>query len=413
METVKMNIPKLRFPEFSEEWKSQLLNDIATFSKGKNISKADIVENGETECIRYGELYTNYNEIINEVVSKTNIPRSELVLSKKNDIIIPSSGETQIDIAKASCVMKDNVALGGDLNIIRTKKNGIFISYYLNNKRKKEIASLAQGNSVVHLYSNQLKGLHLNLPELPEQQKIASFLTSFDTKIEQLTKKKSLLEKYKKGFMQQIFSQQLRFKDEKGNDYPEWDEKKLGEIGEFKNGINKGKNDFGFGVPFINLMDVFGKSTISDLNLDLVNANEKELEQYELKKGDVLFIRSSVKKSGVGETSVVLKDLKNTVYSGFLIRFRDDKIGFDLNYKKYCFSYRKFRQDLISLSTTSANTNINQESLNELKIQIPCISEQIKIGKFLDAIDLKIELVNTQIANTQQFKKGLLQQMFV
>jgi type I restriction enzyme S subunit len=113
------NTPKLRFPEFSENWNKHNLGEIACFSKGKGISKAEITENGATECIRYGELYTTYGETINEVKSKTNINQKDLVLSEANDVIIPASGETQIDIATASCVLKSGIALGGDLNIIK------------------------------------------------------------------------------------------------------------------------------------------------------------------------------------------------------------------------------------------------------------------------------------------------------
>ncbi|MBB2145744.1 hypothetical protein GM921_09620 [Pedobacter sp. LMG 31464] len=172
----------------------------------------------------------------------------------------------------------------------------------------------------------------------------------------------------------------------------DWSKLSLEEIGEFKNGINKSSDDFGHGVPFINLMDVFGKPTIYfGKHFGLVNANKKEIDAYELRKGDVLFIRSSVKKSGVGETSVIMEDLPKTVYSGFLIRFRDTKIKIDLNYKKYCFCNPKFRNDLISLSSTSANTNINQESLNSLNIYLPQDAEQAKISHFLSLIDIRID----------------------
>ena len=103
--------------------------------KREGISKSDIEENGLTECIRYGELYTYYG-VINDIKSKTNVDTSNLVLSEVNDVIIPASGETTIDIATASCVLKSGIALGGDLNIIKTENNGVFLSYYLNNKRK-------------------------------------------------------------------------------------------------------------------------------------------------------------------------------------------------------------------------------------------------------------------------------------
>ena len=112
------------------DWENTTLGNIATFLKGRGISKADIVKDGDTLCIRYGELYTEYSETIQEIKSKTNINHNELQFSKSNDVIIPASGETQIDIAKASCVLLSGVALGGDLNIIRSKENGIFLAYY-------------------------------------------------------------------------------------------------------------------------------------------------------------------------------------------------------------------------------------------------------------------------------------------
>lgn len=185
-----MSVPALRFKDDAgrdfPDWEVKLLGKIATFSKGKGISKGDIDENGVTLCIRYGELYTEYGETIRDVKSKTNVDVKTLVLSEANDVIIPASGETQIDIATASCVQVSGVALGGDLNIIKSQENGVFLTYYLNSQKKLDIAKLAQGNSVVHLYSSQLKSLNLKLPAKSEQTKIANFLTAVDEKITQL-----------------------------------------------------------------------------------------------------------------------------------------------------------------------------------------------------------------------------------
>jgi len=188
-----------------EDWEEKKLGDVATFSKGKGISKSDIVENGTIECIRYGELYTHYNETIYDIKSSTNLDRENLVLSQYNDVIIPASGETQIDIATASCVLKDNIALSGDLNIIRTNEDGVFLSYYLNSFKRFDIARLAQGISVVHLYSSQLKQLKLNLPQMEEQKKIATFLTSLDQKITQTTQQIEAMKRFKKGLLQGMF----------------------------------------------------------------------------------------------------------------------------------------------------------------------------------------------------------------
>jgi type I restriction enzyme S subunit len=105
MEAKIKNIPALRFPEYSDEWDVKKMGDVANFSKGKGISKADISDEGNFECIRYGELYTTYSEVIREIVSKTSLKKEDLIFSEYNDVIIPASGETQIDISTASCVL--------------------------------------------------------------------------------------------------------------------------------------------------------------------------------------------------------------------------------------------------------------------------------------------------------------------
>ena len=187
------------------EWEETTLEKIGTFLKGKGISKADIVCDGQIPCVRYGELYTHYGEVISKVISATNIDVNNLVLSKANDILIPASGETQIDIATASCILDDGIALSGDLNIFRTKENGIFLSYLIRSKLKMKIAQLAQGNSVVHLYATQLKGVELNLPCLEEQTQIANFLSAIDQKIEVVSKQIEQAKQWKKGLLQQMF----------------------------------------------------------------------------------------------------------------------------------------------------------------------------------------------------------------
>ena len=199
--------PKWRFKKFAKdgEWVEKKLDEVAVFLKGKGISKADIVENGSLPCIRYGELYTYYNETISIIKSYTNSNADDLVISEANDVIIPASGETQIDIATASCVLEKGIALGGDLNIIRSKINGVFLSYYLNNAKKNEIAQMAQGIAVVHLYPNQLRNLIIQFPKPKEQQKIASSLTSLETLITTQAEKIEQLKLHKKGLMQGLF----------------------------------------------------------------------------------------------------------------------------------------------------------------------------------------------------------------
>ena len=178
------DVPNLRFPEFQGEWEEERLADIADLYKGTSISKDQLSDDGEP-CILYGELYTKYkSETIREVISKTNIDNTKLVRSKANDVIIPCSGETAEDIATARCVLNGNILLGGDLNIIRLHGyDGTFMSYQLNGKRKYDIAKVAQGVSVVHLYGEHLKGVKTINPCLTEQKKIASLLTLLDKRI--------------------------------------------------------------------------------------------------------------------------------------------------------------------------------------------------------------------------------------
>ena len=194
----------------------------------------------------------------------------------------------------------------------------------------------------------------------------------------------------------------------------EWIEKRLGDIGEFKNGLNKDKTEFGFGVPFVNLNDVFSNIPIVKENLSLVNANDKEIKDYNLVQGDTLFIRSSVKPSGVGLTKVIINnDFINTVYSGFLIRYRNfEKYNIDNNFKKYIFNSKSVRKQVIRQSTSSANTNINQEELKLIKINMPPTVEQQKIGEFFSKLDQQIELEKQKLSLLEEQKKGYMQKIF-
>lgn len=401
-----MNIPQLRFPEFKENWEKHNLGEIASFSKGKGISKADIVENGATECIRYGELYTTYGETIDEVKSKTNIDLNDLVFSEANDVIIPASGETQIDIATASCVLRTGIALGGDLNIIKTQNNGVFLSYYLNYKKKLEIASLSQGISVVHLYSSQLSLLELNLPSNAEQDKIALFIRSNDKKIQALKKKHNLLEHYKKGVMQKLFSQELRFKDENGNEFTEWEEKKLGDVVEMKNGYAFKSNTYANSGSY----KIITISNVQNGYLDLTTTNTVQEIPSDIQKHQILEIGDLLISltGNVGRVCLVNQ-------SNCLLNQRVGKLV-PLNISKL-FLFQLLRLDkfliqMIADSQGGAQLNLSKGDIDNYQIYLPSINEQIQIGNFLFELDEKINSVQSEIEKLDFWKKGLQQKMF-
>ena len=191
-----------------------------------------------------------------------------------------------------------------------------------------------------------------------------------------------------------------------------WEVRTLEALGEFKNGINKDKQDFGHGFPFVNLMDVFGIPKVStNSNIGLVNSSLGERETYALQSGDVLFVRSSVKPEGVGLTTLILEDLPNTVFSGFLIRYRDKGV-FALEFKEHCFHEAGFRSRLIASSTVSANTNISQGSLKSLKFAFPPNkSEQRAIAEALSDVDGLLAALDALIAKKRAIKQAAMQQL--
>lgn len=409
----QMKIPPLRFPEFKGEWEIKKMSDIAKFSKGKGISKIDVVVDGTTECIRYGELYTRYGEVISQVFSNTNVDIKNLVLSEANDVIIPASGETQIDISTASCIIKSGVALGGDLNIIKTENNGVFLSYYLNNRKKYEIANLAQGVSVVHLYSGQLATLELNLPVIKEQNQIASFLTVIEKKITELKNKKTLLEQYKKGLMQKILSQELRFKNENGKEFPKWEEQKIkGNIDLLSGYAFKGEDisENASGISLLRGVSITEGKLRRSKEIDRYYCGEiAKIKNYILKKGDLVI---GMDGSKVGRNSALVDEsFDNALLVQRVARIRGTSKGY-LPFIYQHINSSTFHRYVDEVKTSSGIPHISSTQINEFTINFPCYQEQVKIANFLSAVDEKIRITEGQLEQSEQYKKGLLQKMF-
>ncbi|TDQ60207.1 type I restriction enzyme S subunit [Maritalea mobilis] len=398
---VQKNIPTLRFPGFSDKWELKKLKEIARFSKGKGIAKADISPNGVTPCIRYGELYTHYGSLISEVISRTSVSTDDLMLSSGDEVIIPASGETAIDIATASAVTQKGVALGGDLNIIRSPHDPRFLASYLSSGGRYRLAALAQGVSVVHLYADQLGSLDIYAPALPEQKKIADFLGAVDDKIAKLTKKKALLERYKKGVMQKLFSQSLRFKDENGQDYPDWEDTKAGQV--FENISDKAHDGT---LPVLSVTQKDGIVARSATDREIQYASENTANYKQVCPGHfVISLRSF---QGGIEYSEIL-GICSPAYTVL-----SPKIEIYDDFFRHLFK----KEDFISrLSATvigiREGKQISFSAFATVKLQVPHLEEQRKIADFLTAIDDKINHVSDKLEQAKLFKKGLLQQMFV
>lgn len=187
------------------DWEEKRLGEVVSLLKGRAISKSEIVEGGCVQCVRYGEIYTHYQEVIGKPFSRTVFSEQSLLLSEAEDVLVPASGEDRLDMARACCVTRPGIALGGDINVLRGASNGTYLAYILSNACRKAIARLAQGNSVVHLYGRHLETIRMQIPHPDEQQKIADALQAMDAKIQVVANQITQMEAFKKGLLQQMF----------------------------------------------------------------------------------------------------------------------------------------------------------------------------------------------------------------
>ena len=191
----------------------------------------------------------------------------------------------------------------------------------------------------------------------------------------------------------------------------EWEVISLESIGEFKNGINKGKDDFGFGCKFVNIQDAYIGNLVDESRLGRLNVNEKEKEIYKLIDGDIIVVRSSVKPEGVGYPILFNRAKEDVVYCGFMIRYRYNINKVNPLFMLYQLRSSNVRKQVLDLSTVSANTNINQESYRKVKIILPNKKEQEKIASILSTVDEQIDNVDELIQKNKELKKGLMQQL--
>ena len=359
--------------------------------KGNGISKEQLTDTGEP-CILYGELYTKYkSEVISDIFSKTDIDTRKLVKSKANDVIIPCSGETAVDIATARCVPYDNILLGGDLNIIRLYDcDGSFMSYQLNGKRKYDLAKVAQGVSVVHLYGDHLKGVRTYNPCLEEQKKIAKLLSLLDERIATQNKIIEDLKKLKSAIIEKLYS------EIQGKEYS------FGQLFDVVNERNKQ-------MEYSNILSASqekGMMNRDDLNLD-IQFERSNINTYKIvRKGDyVIHLRSFQggfafsNKLGVCSPAYTILRPNNLLEYGYLSNY---------------FTSQRFIKSLILVTYGIRDgRSINVDEWLRMKITIPPKEHQQYIVKVIGTFERKIEDEEAYAAHLSKQKQYLLRQMFI
>jgi len=414
--------PTLRFCEFIDGWDKVSFGDIASFKNGLNFGRKE--KGHEIKVIGVGHFQDNFSIAYNKLdVIQVSENINDSFFLKNGDLLFVRSNGNKDLIGRTLFItdLKEKVSYSGFTIRARLSKNPnchpLFIAHYFKTSiPRKEFVLLGGGTNISNLNQKILENLEINFPSIKEQQKIASCLSSVDKKIAQLQQKLALLEAYKKGTVQQIFSQELRFTQDDGSAYPDWVEKRLGGIGEFQtSSVDKLSKPDEKEVFLVNYMDVYNHKEINNETVkeyQLVTANDNQIKSCDLRKGDVLFTPSSETPDDIGHSVVIFEDIENAVFSYHVLRFRPT-IELDILYSHYFCNNDDVLRQLSRMATGSTRFTISKGNFSNVVIKLPNIEEQTKIAHFLSAIDTKIAVVETQIENTQTFKKGLLQQMFV
>lgn len=387
------DVPHLRFPEFNGEWEETTLGKISEITKGSGISKDQLSEQG-SPCILYGELYTKYkSEIINEVYSRTELDSSSLVKSKANDVIIPCSGETAIDISTARCVPFNDILLGGDLNIIRLKHDdGGFFAYQLNGARKTDIARIAQGVSVVHLYGENLKQIRVCHPSIEEQKKITHLLSRIDERIATQNKIIEDLKKLKSAIIESTYYNRS------------YHPCRIGDVIEQISERNKDKSiDMVLSVSnkqgFINQSEQFE---------DRIIASEDTSNYKIVHKNDFAYNPARINVGSIARLTTIEMGIVSPMYICFRVRK-----GIVSEYLEHFFSTSYFFYEMKKRLEGSVRQCLSFESICNIPIYIPSSEEQHTIGKKISVLLDKIDIETHYHCKLVEQRDYLLRQMFI
>ena len=420
--TVKQNIPALRFPEFEGEWKSNNIGSIGELEGGGTPqTKNSTFWDGNIPWISSSDVKDDdiFNLNVTRFITDEAIAASATKRIPKNSILIV----TRVGVGKVAYSVVE-ICTSQDFQSLTPKRdNPKFLAYQIQLKAKKFL-EFNQGTSIKGITKADLSQIEINTPTLPEQQKIASFLSAVDKKIKQLTRKKALLEKYKQGVMQQIFSREIRFRPalsdlpraesrgvegpENGEEYPEWEWKTLGDLCEPPQyGMNASAIAFDGLNKYIRITDIDENSRKYKPN-PVTSPEGLMDEKYRLKGGDLLFARTG---ASVGKSYIYKASDGNLFFAGFLIKFHVKKALPNFVFMSTLLD--SYPEWVKKMSMRSGQPGINAEEYKTLPIHLPCREEQQKIASFLSELDEKIGQVGQQLEKAKEWKKGLLQGMFV
>ncbi|MDC4779849.1 restriction endonuclease subunit S [Acinetobacter baumannii] len=410
-----MASPKLRFKEFDGAWsKSSILdlskekalnngvfNDQNKVGKGyklinvldmyieRDIDEARLslldldAKEFERNKVKYGDIFFTRSSLVKEGIAFSNV-----YLGNANDVTYDGH----------------LIKLSPDLERI----DPIFLNFSLKTENvRKQLIQGGKTATMTTIGQKEVGSCQLDIPSKEEQTKIASFLSSVDEKISQLTQKHELLSQYKQGMMQKLFSQQIRFKADDGSEFGEWETKTLGEMGENIIGLTYSPTDVttdGTGILVLRSSNIKNGRLDKD---DQVRVNKSIKDRIIIQPNDILICTRNGSQRLIGK-SVLINDTERMTFGAFMSVYRSPYNQFISYLMQTPWFFEQVQMNL------GARINqITTGTLNEFTFDFPSLEEQTKIANFLSAIDQKIEVVAQQIEQAKEWKKGLLQQMFV
>ena len=413
----QQKIPKLRFLGFTDEFNEKPLSSVFSIFNGFAFSSND-TQNKGCRWVKIADV--GINEMRND--SPSFLPfeyknKYKKFILQEGDIVVALTRPIlngKLKIAKTSDIFEGSL-LNQRVGKLISNNNLDFVYYTLQRKSLiNKIESRISGTEPPNLSSNEIGSLKTFIPNIEEQKKISEFLMITDKWIENLKAQKESFESYKKGMMQKLFSQEICFKDDSEKNFLKWEAKRLKEISTSYNGlVGKDADDFGSGKAFITYKQIFDSSEIDIQKFALVKVGDNE-KQNIAKFGDVFFTTSSETPNEVGFSSVLLDKTSTPYLNSFSFGLRFNSLEeHDPNFARFFFRSFVFRKEVVKLAQGSTRYNISKIEFMNMKFSLPKFLEQQKIAGFLTSIDKIIESKQQQIIQADQWKKGLMQRLFV